>query len=308
MLEAAEADWDGAARLDRMAVDHFNCDDTELNRQCVRKVMLAAVKRARQPGCKFDTILVMESKEGWNKSSAWAVLAGEGNFSDEKIIGKESREVMEALARIWIHENADLAGMRKADVDSVKAFASRQVDRARPAYGHFIVEQPRHSIEVGTTNAWEYLPSMTGNRRFWPIRVNATIDLVKLQRDRLQLWGEAAHYQARGESLVLDQTLWVTAGAEQELRRTTHPWEPVLANMSVVTPNGPAGGFGVVHQVGSELRVATSDIFEHVLKIQNGQLNMGHSKTLAEIMRLLGWRTGLFKISGYAVKGYVKGI
>ena len=53
---------------------------------------------------------------------------------------------------------------------------SRRLRRARltgrrPAYGHFLVEQPRHSIEVGTTNADTYLQSPTGNRRFWPVQV-----------------------------------------------------------------------------------------------------------------------------------------
>ena len=113
MLAEAEASWDGVARLERMAVDHFNAADTTLNRACVRKTMIAAVARARDPGCKFDTILVMESPEGLNKSSAWAVLAGEGNFSDERVIGKDSREVQEQLGGVWIHESAELAGMGK---------------------------------------------------------------------------------------------------------------------------------------------------------------------------------------------------
>ena len=127
MLDEAEADWDGVKRLDRMAADYLNCEDTALNSACVRKTMIAAVARVRQPGCKFDTILVLESPEGWNKSTAWKLLAGEENFSDEKIIGKESREVQEQLATVWIHENAELAGMKKAEVETVKAFASRHV-------------------------------------------------------------------------------------------------------------------------------------------------------------------------------------
>ena len=206
MLDEAEANWDGVARLDRMAADYLNCEDTPLNSACVRKTMIAAVARVRQPGCKFDTILVLEGPEGWNKSTAWQVLAGEENFSDERIIGKDSREVQEQLAGIWIHENADLAGMKKAEVETVKAFASRTSDRARPAYGHFLKKQPRHSIEVGTTNSDEYLQSQTGNRRFWPMRVLQAIDLEKLKKDRLQLWGEAAHYQSKGESLTLDRS------------------------------------------------------------------------------------------------------
>ena len=205
MLDLAEANWDGVPRLDRMAVDYFNCEDTPFNRACTRKTMIAAVARVRKPGCKFDTIHTTEAPEGLNKSSAWRVLAGDENFSDESILGKNSREVQEQLAGVWIHECADLAGLTKAEVEAVKAFASRQVDRARPAYGHFLKKQPRHSIEVGTTNATEYLQSQTGNRRFWPMKVLKAIDLEKLKADRLQLWGEAVHYQRQGKSLTIDE-------------------------------------------------------------------------------------------------------
>jgi len=150
LIDKADAEWDGVERLDRMAVDYFNCEDTKINRAFMRKTMLGLVARARTPGSKFDTIMVLESKEGFNKSTAWKVLAGEENFSDESIIGKSSREVQEQLSEVWLHENADLAGMKKADIETVKAYASRTTDIARPAFGHFVVKQPRHSIEVGT--------------------------------------------------------------------------------------------------------------------------------------------------------------
>jgi len=309
LLADAEANWDGVERLERMAVEHFNCADTELARQCVRKTMIAAVARARTPGCKFDTIPVLEAPEGWNKSTAWQVLAGEGNFSDERILGKESREVQEQLARVWIHESAELAGMTKAEVEAVKAFASRTEDRARPAYGRFLVVQPRHAINVGTTNGDRYLQSQTGNRRFWPLKVLAPIDLGKLRAARLQLWGEAAHWQSQGESLTLPEHLWAAAAIEQEERRASHPWEAKLAAMSQVSTAGPLAGAGyigngVVHQVGTEERVATRVIFEHVLELKTWQMNRGHSNTLAEIMRLLGWEHALVRIDGIPVKGY----
>jgi predicted P-loop ATPase len=64
------------------------------------------------------------------------------------------------------------------------------IDIARRAYGRFVTKQKRHSIEVGTTNADQYLQSQTGNRRFWPLRVMESIDIAKLKRDRTQLWGE----------------------------------------------------------------------------------------------------------------------
>jgi hypothetical protein len=309
MLDEAQAGWDGKPRLDRMAVDHFNAADTELNRACIRKTMIAAVARARQPGCKFDTITVLEAPEGWNKSSAWAVLAGEGNFSDESILGKASREVQEQLAGVWIHENAELAGITKSEVEVIKAFASRQTDRARPAYGHLLVSQPRHSIEVGTTNPTQYLLSQTGNRRFWPIEVRAPIDLKRLRENRLQLWGEAAHYQAQGEALTIGEHLWADAAVEQEARRVVHPWESKLAGLTVRQEadihSWKHDDGAIITVVGDEWRVPSVDLFRY-LNVPVGQMHMGHAKTLATIMRMLGWTDKPFKQEGNTVRGYVR--
>jgi hypothetical protein len=312
MLAEAEAAWDGTPRLDRMACDYFGCADTPLNRAMARKTLIAAVARARRPGCKFDTILVLEGPEGWNKSSAWAVLAGEGNFSDERIIGRDSREVVEQLAGIWIHENADLAGMRKAEVETVKAYASRQVDRARPAYARFLIEQPRHSIEVGTTNNHEYMQSQTGNRRFWPMRLERRIDLRALRAARLQLWGEAAAADTAGESITLDEALWGVAAIEQEARRVRDPWEEVLARLAPVGANDSvlAGvgmvGFGIVQVVGDEWRVAAKDIFQITLGMPAHVLDDRHTKRLANTMRALGWTKGVMRFESGAVRGYYR--
>jgi predicted P-loop ATPase len=322
MLAQAEANWDRIERLDRMAVDYFNCADTKLNRAYIRTTMIAAVARVRIPGIKFDQITVLESGEGQNKSTAWRVLAGDENFSDESIIGKNSREVQEQLAEIWIHENADLAGMKKAEVETVKAYASRMTDIARRAYDRFVTKQKRHSIEVGTTNADQYLQSQTGNRRFWSLRVLKPIDIEKLKRDRLQLWGEAAHYQSQGESLVLDETLWAEAGAEQETRRITDPWEDVLRvipeSVTVVVRLATAGyqeykekDVRIIHRDddAKEDRVAASDLMEHVLKIPPASQRTEHSIRLSTVMRKLGWErhsNGNLFVGGKRVKGYFR--
>jgi len=84
------------------------------NRAFIRKTMIGLIARARTPGCKFDTIMVLEGprRASINRQPG-RVLPGDENFSDESIIGKESKEVQEQLADVWIHESADLAGMRK---------------------------------------------------------------------------------------------------------------------------------------------------------------------------------------------------
>ena len=261
--------------------------------------MIAAVARVRQPGCKFDTILVLESPEGWNKSTAWRVLAGDENFSDEKIIGKDSREVQEQLAAVWIHENAELAGMKKAEVETVKAFASRQVDRARPAYGHFLKKQPRHSIEVGTTNGDEYLQSQTGNRRFWPMTVLKAIDLEKLRTDRLQLWGEAAHYQSKGEALTIDETMWPDAGepsrrsAASRIRgktcwRTCRKWSRTKRWDARASASTSADCTGSFTSIDDQERVASEAILTHVLEIEEAHQTTAHTMRLANVMKSAG--------------------
>ncbi|WP_198031096.1 virulence-associated E family protein [Bradyrhizobium sp. th.b2] len=317
MLAEAEGNWDRKPRLDKMAVDYFNCSDTPLNAACARKTMIAAVARARTPGIKFDQILVLESEEGYEKSTAWRVPAGDDNFSDEKIIGREAREVQEQLAGIWIHESADLSGLRKAEVETVKAYASRQVDIARPAYGHFVRKQPRHSIEVGTTNSDEYLQSQTGNRRFWTLLVQQPIDIDKLKRDRLQLWGEAAYYHSQGESLVLDKQLWAVAGREQEHRRVKDPWENVLRDIPEHTPycyfqDGVKheGLRNIIdHDFVDKEQVSAADLLAYVLNLAPQNQRVEHTMRLSLAMKAVGWKrkkNGYVTIKGQRVRGYYR--
>jgi predicted P-loop ATPase len=303
LIDKAQADWDGVERLDAMAVTHFNCEDTPLNRAFLRKTMIAMIARARQPGCKYDTITVLESIEGYNKSTAWRVLAGDENFSDETVIGKQSREVQEQLSEIWLHENADLAGMKKAEVEVVKAFASRTTDIARAAFAHYVVKQLRHSIEVGSTNSEEYLQSQTGNRRFWPLKVLRAIDIAMLKRDRLQLIGEAATYQAAGESVTLAEAMWPDAGVQQDKRRIKHPWEAVLAviheHHQIADPAHP-GGYKmkkILHYLDGEERVSSRDLLTYVLGLPIAYQTVAHTMQLSTTMKRLGWERTENKIT-----------
>ena len=147
---------------------------------------------------------MLESAEGEFKSTALQVLAGgPENFSDQTILGRGDQEQQELLRGVWLYEIADLSNIRKAEVEDVKAFASRTHDRARPAYGRVRVDLPRRGVIWATTNNKSYLKSQTGNRRFWPIPVAVTrpIDIESLKRDRDQLLAEAAGREAQGKSV-----------------------------------------------------------------------------------------------------------
>ena len=209
--------------------------------------------------------------------------------------------------------------MKKTEVETVKAYASRSTDIARPAFGHFVEKKKRHSIEVATTNSDEYLQSQTGNRRFWPVRVLNSIDLDLVRRNRLQLWGEAAKCESAGESITLDGSMWADAGIEQEKRRTKDPWEDVLSHVPDFV-NGHVGFNGAVQRVqiihresdgDSHQRemVSSSDLLTHVLRVPTGQQETRHSMKLATVMKLLGWQRpegDKVTVGGNRVRGYFR--
>ena len=251
--------WDRVPRLGQWVVRYLAAPDTPLNREFGRLMLIAAVRRARHPGTKFDQIVVLEGREGTGKSSAIKILAGEENFSDQNILAASDKEQQEAFCGVWLHEIAELAGMRRTDVERIKQFASRTEDRARPAYGRIRVDMKRRGIFIATTNETTYLKSETGNRRFWPLATGA-IDLEALARDRDQLWAEAAHLEASGESIVLDEKFRPVAEETQSERMDGDEWtESVIAavkgktdiSVSDILTNGYFGMKPARHQSGT---------------------------------------------------------
>jgi predicted P-loop ATPase len=155
------------------------------------------------------------------------LMAGPENFSDQTILGARDREVQELLAGVWLYEIAELSNIRRTDVEHMRSFVSRTVDRARKAYGHFRVDLPRTPIFFATTNNDQYLKE--ADRRFWPVKTS-TIDIEALKRDRDQLWAEASTREPSA-SIVLQRELWKAASVEQEARTEHDPWEDKLGRL-----------------------------------------------------------------------------
>jgi predicted P-loop ATPase len=92
-------------------------------------------------------VVIENEEQGTEKSTMLATLTGhEDWFSDDLPLNISGKEIIERLRGRWIVEAAELSGMRRADIEHLKAFLSRRIDRARMAYGHFVVEAPRECI------------------------------------------------------------------------------------------------------------------------------------------------------------------
>jgi predicted P-loop ATPase len=220
--------WDGTSRLETWLIEAAKAGDSAYTRAVSRILLCAAVRRIVDPGCKFDEMVVLESgTQGYFKSSALrALMHDEAWFSDDLPLNVGAKEIVERTTGKWLVEASDLAGMRESDVEHLKSTLSRQVDGpVRLAYDRVSTEKKRAFVVVGTTNSYAYLKDSTGNRRFWPIRVDK-INLVWIVKHRDQLWAEAYHNVVNERvSIRLPHELYEQAEVQQNRRVEADPWE-----------------------------------------------------------------------------------
>lgn len=209
--------WDGVERLDTLLIDYLGAEDTPYVRAVTRKTLVAAVARIYEPGTKFDSILVLNGPQGIGKSTFFARLGREWYSDSLAISDMKDKTAAEKLQGYWILELGELVGIRKMDVETVKSFVTRTDDKYRHAYGVNVESHPRSCVIVGSTNSdGGFLRDITGNRRFWPVRVLGggkykPWDLIDVD----QIWAEAIERYRLGEELFLKGELAEEAVSQQ---------------------------------------------------------------------------------------------
>jgi putative DNA primase/helicase len=272
--------WDGAARVDGLLERYFGAPSTEYSRGVSRMLLLSAVARAMRPGCKVDTMVILEGAQGAYKSSALRILAGDAWFSDSKLpIG--DKDAYQQLSGVWLYELGELEALKGRSAELVKAFVSASTDKYRASYGRSIEAYERSVVFVGTTNDPDgYLADQTGNRRFWPVRV-ARIDLDALRRDRDQLWAEAKARFDAGEPWWPDAELASRGAHEQEARVIGDPWDDAIERWLAAQERlNPGAG------------VTMLDVLRHACGLPLERTDKRAEQRASTILRQLGWARG----------------
>ena len=304
-IEAAEAlmreylnrlHWDGTPRLEGWTVTHLGAEDTPLNRAFGSLWMISAVARIMQPGSKADHMLILEGPQGAKKSTALAVLAGDGWFTDELAeIG--SKDAALQMRGVWIIEIAELDAIGRAEVSRIKAFLSRTVDRYRPPYDRYVVDVPRQCVFAGSVNPDTYLRDETGNRRFWPVRCGR-IDLDALRRDRDQLWAEAVvRYREGAIWWIDDRDLITAANVEQEARVQPDAWHALIERWLVFEKRQVNRGYAgfddwqteEVERAQPLTDVSVGEILAAALGIEPGRWTRGDEMRVTAYLKSKGW-------------------
>lgn len=262
--------WDGEPRLETWLHRYMGTANTNYTRKVGAAVLVAAVRRIKDPGCKFDQAMVLVGQGGSGKSSMIQALCPDPTwFSCSLPLSAPPKNVIEGTQGIWIVEAEEMLGNSSKNTDAVKAFLSRQVDGpVRLAYTRHAVSRPRQFIVIGSTNNWKPIIADAGARRFWPVKAGS-FDQRLLMRERDQLWAEACVAEMRGDPIFLTAEDNDDVEEVQKTFTTLHPWrELIMEKIDGLPKKSPIPVSDIWRWVGIEISKQTHE----------------QSKTLVDIM------------------------
>ena len=279
--------WDGVKRIaDLPAL--LNAPDRPIYSRYLECFFLGAVARVMQPGCKVDTALILRGEQGVRKSSFFAALVPHEPWFSDDMGGLDSKDASMAVGRAWIIEWAELESVRRSAVGSVKAFLTRRVDRFRPPYGRELIDVPRSSVIVGTTNEEQFLQDGTGNRRYMVIPVGMIdVDAVREMRD--QLWAEAYVRHGYGEAWHLTPEEEAVQNEENAELVSEDPWKaPIERWLSRGTTMNMDGTY----------RTSLQEVLRGCLEIPTERQGRAQQMRVAQALNELGWRRAKMMLDG----------
>lgn len=273
--------WDGVKRLfgdektPCWASYYLGAENSDINKVFGARWFISACARAYEPGCKVDTMIILEGDQGLKKSSVIQAISDSlmpDVFTEIKLDPSNKDSALK-LQGMLVVEIAELSGMSKAEVEDVKSWLVTKKDRFRRPYGKITENFPRSSIFAGTHNPTEgmgYLKDQTGGRRFWPIACEG-IDLEGVKADGAQLWAEAVHYYKQGEQWWLTADEETLAKEAQKERLEFDPWGDIIDQF-----------------IAGHEKVTLSGIL-NCLEIPKERRTIYHAKRVSAHMQNIGW-------------------
>lgn len=209
--------WDERPRIDSLFIDVLGCPDRPVYRSYARRFLVSLLARLYEPGCKVDTVVCLQGRQGIGKSHFFRTLVDfegfEGELFSDTRLNLKDKDSMLQLYSAWLYEDAELASGSTSDQETRKAFIASSVDRMRPPFGRKVRTYRRHTVIAATTNERDFLRDRTGDRRYWVVPCGeAPADLEHLRRHREQLFAEARELYRAGEQ-------WWLTPKEEGLRK-----------------------------------------------------------------------------------------
>ena len=246
--------WDGGEHI-RALFDCLTLADasqTEISWTLFRKWFLGAVALLSGKTRKFEHVLVLVDPHGGiGKTRYFNTLCPKEFQADGVTLNPDDKDSVLHVASKWLVELGEIgATFNKSDIESLKAFLSRDVDELRPAYARVANRYRRLTAFFGSVNNVQFLVDDTNNRRFWPLQLSGVT--YQHHIDVQQAWAEALHRIEVGESWHLNAEENRAIGEHNEGFRSKDRIEECILTMydSTATPSRHLSASQVLDEIG----------------------------------------------------------
>jgi putative DNA primase/helicase len=276
-----KTDWDKVERLDSWLSVVYGAPDDDYHRAVGSNFFKGMVKRIINPGCKFDTVIILEGKQGCGKSTSLSIIGGPWHL--ETTMKADSKDFFLQFKGKLIVEFSEGETMSRSETKQMKAMISTQTDTYRAPYGRVMKDVPRRCVFAMTTNQDEYLKDESGNRRFFPVEVvRDMVDFEWLKENRSQLFAEALYrVETLGES-VYKYSGDVTAHQEAKMVRSA--FEEMISDWL----KNPVGVNGLILPVEKE-GVTITEIWKQALFGEKSRIKKAEEMQIGLALKQLGW-------------------
>ncbi len=295
--------WDGQERIRYMATKYLGADEDEYTESVMRLLLLGAINRVYDPGCKYELMIVFVGGQGAGKSTFFRFLSCQDEWFTDDLKNIDDENVYRKMVGKWIIEMSEMLGVSNAkSIESLKAFISRQKDTYKIPYETYPEDRLRQCVFVGTSNNLQFLPfDRTGNRRFVPIKVHPERVEKHILKDEaearayfIQVWAEAMEIYRRSEHPELK----LTDKMEEYLIELQKEFMPEDINVGVIQEWLDTCG---------EEYVCSKMIFDRALGYEDRVPKKNEIKDINDIMNIsvTGWEpvsSHRFKKGGYGTQ------
>ena len=231
-------EWDGEQRIDKLLPRYLGADNDSYTKEIMRILMLAAIHRVYEPGCKFEIMVCLVGGQGAGKSTFFRFLAINDEWFTDDLKRMDDDNVYRKMQGHWIIEMSEMiATVNAKSIEDIKSFISRQKETYKIPYETHPEDRPRQCVFVGTSNSMDFLPlDRTGNRRFAPMLVHPE----RVEKHILANEKEAREYirQAWAEAMVLYwngfHELKLSRGTEEYLKEMQKEFMPEDAKVGII--------------------------------------------------------------------------
>lgn len=230
--------WDGQSRISSLLPKYLGADENAYTKEIMRLLMLAAIHRVYEPGCKFEIMVCLVGGQGAGKSTFFRFLAIHDEWFSDDLKRMDDENVYRKLQGHWIIEMSEMmATVNAKSIEDIKSFLSRQKETYKIPYETHPEDRPRQCVFVGTSNSMDFLPlDRTGNRRFAPVLVHPE----RVEKHILENETEAREYfqQAWAEAMELYrngiQELKLSKETEEYLKELQKEFMPEDSKVGII--------------------------------------------------------------------------